>query len=199
MRRKPHVGGSSLRADYKASAFRQELFTSGAYNVDMTRIVKKFEDRKADIVNAARRLFQTQEYDKTSMQDVIDAVGIAKGTLYHYFKSKEDLLEAVIEEIADEAIEQMQASVKEATGNALQKMQVLTRSGNIAKSHDNLLDNLHKPDNQGMHSRLFAAILEQPREVVAYGLEVKLACGRTGFSRCEASDEKKLIFYFIKK
>src|SRR3972149_4661855 len=104
----------------------------------MARIVKKFEDRKAEIVKAARHLFQTQEYDKTSMQDVIDAVGIAKGTLYHYFKSKEALLEAVIEKIVEETIEQMQASVKKATGNALKKMQFLTESGSVATSHKNL-------------------------------------------------------------
>lgn len=133
----------------------------------MARIVKKFGDRKADIIKAARRLFQTQEYDKTSMQDVIDAVGIAKGTIYHYFKSKEALLEAVIEDIVEETVEQMQASVKEATGNALQKMEHLTKTGSLAKSHKNILDYLHKPGNQELHTRLLAAILIQQAPLYA--------------------------------
>src|SRR5882672_1556732 len=90
----------------------------------MVRIVKKFADRKADIVKAARHLFQTKEYDKTTMQDVMDALGIAKGTIYHYFKSKEALLEAVIEDITQQNIEQMQTLVKEAKGNALQKIKL---------------------------------------------------------------------------
>ena len=62
----------------------------------MTRTVKKPEERRADIVKAARYLFQTKEYSKTTMNDVIERLGIAKGTIYHYFSSKESLLEAVV-------------------------------------------------------------------------------------------------------
>src|SRR5476651_1335469 len=97
----------------------------------MARIVKKAADRKADIVSAARRLFQTQEYDKTSMQDIMDALGIAKGTIYHYFKSKEALLEVVIEDIVEKNIEQTQILLKNAKGNALQKMKLLVKAGNM--------------------------------------------------------------------
>ena len=125
----------------------------------MTRVVKKFEDRRADIVKAARRLFQTKEYDKTTMQDVMDALGIAKGTIYHYFKSKEALLAAVIEDIVDQNIHQMQMLVKEANGNALEKMKLLVKTGSIAEENKTLLDHLHQPGNDAMHTRLLAATL----------------------------------------
>jgi AcrR family transcriptional regulator len=58
----------------------------------MVRTVKKPDVRKAEILKAARHLFQTKDYESTTMQDVINALGIAKGTIYYYFKSKEDLL-----------------------------------------------------------------------------------------------------------
>lgn len=125
----------------------------------MARIVKKFEDRRADIVKAARRLFQTKEYDKTTMQDVMDALGIAKGTIYHYFKSKEALLAAVIEDIVDQSVNHMQTLVKEAKGNALQKMKLLVKTGGIAEENKTLLDHLHRPGNEAMHTRLLAAAL----------------------------------------
>ncbi len=125
----------------------------------MARIVKKAADRKADIVSAARRLFQTQEYDKTSMQDIMDALGIAKGTIYHYFKSKEALLEVVIEDIVEKNIEQSQILLKNAKGNALQKIKLLVKAGNMAADNKDILDHLHKPGNDAMHSRLLAATI----------------------------------------
>jgi len=125
----------------------------------MTRMVKKSGERKADIVKAARQLFKTKEYEKTTMQDVMDILGIAKGTIYHYFKSKEDLFEAVIEDIAEQNIKQMATIIKEAKGNALQKMKLLTKTGSTASDNKNILDHLHKPGNSAMHSRLLAAIV----------------------------------------
>ncbi len=125
----------------------------------MARVVKKASDRKAEIVSTARRLFQTQEYDKTSMQDIMDALGIAKGTIYHYFTSKEALLEAVIDDIVEKNIQQMQTRLKNASGNALQKMELLVKANNMAADNKDILDHLHKPGNDAMHSRLLAATL----------------------------------------
>ena len=73
----------------------------------MVRIVKKAEVRRAEIVEAARFLFQTQEYEKVTMQAVMERLGIAKGTIYHHFQSKEELLEAVVENIVAEQIARM--------------------------------------------------------------------------------------------
>ncbi|HEY2811068.1 MAG TPA: TetR/AcrR family transcriptional regulator [Rhabdochlamydiaceae bacterium] len=123
------------------------------------RVVKKFAERKADIIKAARRLFQTKDYDKTTMQDVIDAIGIAKGTIYHYFKSKEDLLEAVIENIVAQNIEKLHTLLTKTQGNALQKIKLLVNAGNMAQDNKKILKYLHKPGNDVMHTRLLAAIL----------------------------------------
>src|SRR6185295_2294547 len=98
----------------------------------MARIVKKSIDRRAEIIKAARHLFQMQEYDKTTMQDVMNALGIAKGTIYHYFVSKEALLETVIEDIVEEAIEKMKAILKKSKGSALQKIQLLVKNGRVS-------------------------------------------------------------------
>jgi AcrR family transcriptional regulator len=125
----------------------------------MVRIVKKAAERRSEIVKTARHLFQTKEYDKTTMQDVMDLLGIAKGTIYHYFKSKEELLEAVIENIVDENIEQMQLVISEMKGNALEKIRILIGTGSIAENNNEVLDHLHQPGNTGMHTRLLAVAL----------------------------------------
>ena len=125
----------------------------------MARIVKKSGERKKDIVKVARNLFKTKDYEKTTMQDVMDTLGIAKGTIYHYFKSKEELLEAVIEDIVEENIGKMRSVVKETKGSALQKMKKLIQTGSLAAENKSILDYLHKPGNDAMHTRLLAAIL----------------------------------------
>ncbi len=51
------------------------------------------------IMQAARQLFHEKGADATSMQDVANATGLHKSTLYHYLKSKDELLEAVCREI----------------------------------------------------------------------------------------------------
>ncbi len=48
--------------------------------------------KKQELINIAGELFYTKGYSKTSIQNIIDKANIAKGTFYHYFKSKEDLL-----------------------------------------------------------------------------------------------------------
>jgi AcrR family transcriptional regulator len=140
----------------------------------MVRIVKKAEERRSEILKTARHLFQTKEYDKTTMQDVMDHLGIAKGTIYHYFKSKEELLEAVIKNIVDETIEQMQLAISEINGNALEKIRVLIGTGNIAKNNNEVLDHLHQPGNAGMHTRLLAVALI--KQAPLYGELIRQGC-----------------------
>lgn len=47
------------------------------------------------LLAAATRLFADQGYDRTSVQEVVEAAGVTKGALYHYFGSKDDLLHEV--------------------------------------------------------------------------------------------------------
>lgn len=55
---------------------------------------KEREVRRKEILDTAEGFFSEKGYEATSVQDLIDAIGTAKGTFYHYFQSKEDLLDA---------------------------------------------------------------------------------------------------------
>jgi AcrR family transcriptional regulator len=135
----------------------------------MVRTVKKPEVRKAEIIQIARHLFQTRDYDKTTMQDVMDELGIAKGTIYYYFKSKEELLEAVIENMVDERLEYMQKVVAESSGNALERLELLINAGNMANDDANsaIMEQMHRPDNSGMHTRLLATAIKKQAPIYA--------------------------------
>ncbi|MHC5907240.1 TetR/AcrR family transcriptional regulator [Streptomyces sp. S6] len=47
------------------------------------------------LLAAATRLFAERGYDRTSVQEIVEAAGVTKGALYHYFGSKDDLLHEV--------------------------------------------------------------------------------------------------------
>ena len=57
--------------------------------------------RRDAFVDAAARRITSAGYDALSIQDVIDDVGASKGAFYHYFGSKADLLEAIVDKMAD--------------------------------------------------------------------------------------------------
>ena len=68
------------------------------------RIVKEAEERKNEILDVAERLFGTKGFDNTSTNDILNEIGIARGTLYYHFKSKEDILDAMIERMSRQLI-----------------------------------------------------------------------------------------------
>ena len=63
------------------------------------RIVKEAAERKNEILDAAEELFAARGYEATSTGDILDRVGIARGTLYYHFRSKEEILDALTERI----------------------------------------------------------------------------------------------------
>ena len=61
------------------------------------RVVKKPEERKAEMVAAAAKLFAEQGFVRTSVAEIVSAVDVAKGLFYYYFTTKDDMVKAVVE------------------------------------------------------------------------------------------------------
>ena len=71
------------------------------------RITKDPDLRRKEIIDSARELFQSKGIKSTSMNDIAENIGVAKGLIYYYFSSKEELLKAVLDEFigdVDEAL-----------------------------------------------------------------------------------------------
>lgn len=77
------------------------------------RTIKDGQERRRELLDTARKLFITKGYEKTSVNDILKEVGIAKGTFYYYFTSKEEMLEAMILELVMEGVERAKAILKE--------------------------------------------------------------------------------------
>ena len=61
------------------------------------RVVKKPEERKAEMIAAAAKLFSQQGFVRTSVAEIVSAVDVAKGLFYYYFTTKDDMVKAVVE------------------------------------------------------------------------------------------------------
>lgn len=79
--------------------------------------------RREAFVDAATRLMTTKGYEQMSIQDVLDAVGASRGAFYHYFDSKQALLEAITDRIADQALAQVGPIVDDPKRAAIPKLE----------------------------------------------------------------------------
>lgn len=85
-------------------------------------------ERFEEIVNAAAEIILDKGYTATSIQDIADAVGILKGSLYHYVRSKEDFLYEIIKACYDAALVEIEPVVTSKAG-------ALERLGKFVDTH----------------------------------------------------------------
>jgi AcrR family transcriptional regulator len=82
-------------------------------------------DKKENIIRAAILTFAQKGYAATRIIDVARAAGIGKGTIYEYFKSKEDLFFAVFQQVMQDSEAPMAAAVGSQSGSVSQRLKVL--------------------------------------------------------------------------
>ena len=133
----------------------------------MPRTVKKPDIRKQEIIMAAMGLFLEKTYDATTTQDVMKALGIAKGTIYHYFASKSELLDAVVVTMSQDYLNRRLPEVKACRGNALKKIACLTSREHLSEEEETATEQLHAQGNVTLHIRLLAALVEQISPVLS--------------------------------
>ncbi len=79
--------------------------------------------RRDAFLDVAQRLVQAKGYEAMSIQDVLDELEASKGAFYHYFDSKQALLEAVVERFADVAIADLAPLLDDPNVPALRKLE----------------------------------------------------------------------------
>ncbi len=68
----------------------------------MSNTAGRGERTRSGIVASAKQLFYQHGYDGTSFADIVSAAGLSRGNIYHYFKTKDEILQAVIEQRLEE-------------------------------------------------------------------------------------------------
>ena len=96
----------------------------------MARVVKNFDERYTQFLKTSKKLFFSIGYQKMSILMLTKKVGVAKGTFYHYFNSKEELLtQWVINEISQETIPLCENIAQDQTLDALTKLNKIFQLG----------------------------------------------------------------------
>jgi AcrR family transcriptional regulator len=85
-------------------------------------IVKPVPARRDELLDVAQRLFARNGYDGTSVNLIIAELGVSKGAFYHYFESKEDLVEALACRFAKVMAAETEALLRDPTMDAFSKL-----------------------------------------------------------------------------
>ncbi len=79
--------------------------------------------RRDAFLDVAQRLMQTKGFEQMSVQDVLDVMHTSKGAFYHYFQSKTDLLDAIVERMVDAGVAQVSRGIDDPGRTALEKFE----------------------------------------------------------------------------
>ena len=120
----------------------------------MARIVKDPEIRRSEIIDIAEELFLKSGYNETAVSDIVKRVGVSQGTFYYYFKSKEDILNAIIERYIDDIKVGVKAIAAKDDINAIEKiMAFFGFLNNMDQGKEKLIDYFHEDQNVHLHAR----------------------------------------------
>lgn len=153
----------------------------------VTRRMKDPDKRRAEIIQAARTLFTQKGVEATSVSEIVRSLGVAQGTFYWYFPSKEELVHSVVEAMGEEICAKMEV-VPETEGlNALEKAASLLRifiSGVALGQRP--FQYFHRSELRPIHDDLMRAINRRLRPVLARVIEQG---NSEGFFRAAFPDE----------
>jgi AcrR family transcriptional regulator len=139
----------------------------------MARITKAPDERRTEIVATAERMFREFGFGNCSVEMIIREIGVAKGTFYYYFKSKEDILGAIVDRTLKQIVDQAKQVADDPSLPAMAKMQALLSDSHLGDdSTRDLAEMMHRPENRELHeitnietvlrlSPIFAKIVEQ--------------------------------------
>lgn len=141
------------------------------------RTVKDPDTRRQEILDAAVELLYEKGYDKTSIADIAQKLGIAQGLCYRYFPSKEVIFASALDHYADRLVEKMRPAITD-PGKALrQKIHAIPTLVETESEKD-----YYAPQNQNIHGQLFLLV---GRKMMPLVVEQLRLAGQRGEIHCE--------------
>jgi AcrR family transcriptional regulator len=122
----------------------------------------------SNIIDVAARLFAEKGYEQTTIQDIVDGLGMSKGAIFHHFGSKEDIVEAVIGRHRDKLIAAAEAV---ADDKSIPVYERLIRTALALHVSDDaglqMAEHMHKPQNALMHMKIERMLFDDATPVLA--------------------------------
>lgn len=142
------------------------------------RVVKEAAVRRNEILDAAEQLFVTKGFDKTSTNDILERVGIARGTLYYHFGSKEELLDAIIERMSETLVKRAAEVAAQKDKPVLARLTEMMLSLNVdSELGHEIMEQVHKPQNALMHQKMQEGLLAGITPLITGLIEEGIAQG----------------------
>lgn len=118
------------------------------------RVSKSPEERKKEILDVAEELFTTKGYAETTINDILQKIGIAKGTFYYYFKSKEDVMDAIVDRFIETGVRAAENIAQDSTLKASEKIfQIIMAQNPDDSGKGKMIEELHRVNNAEMHQK----------------------------------------------
>ena len=132
-----------------------------------------------EILDIAEHLFETKGFDNTSTNDILNEIGIARGTLYYHFKSKEEILDAIIDRLTKQLLEKAKEFVKQEDVPLSQQLTLIMLELNVSCGNFNhkVLEQVHKPQNALMHQKIQAHLLSELTPLISTLIKEGIAQG----------------------
>jgi len=118
------------------------------------RQIKEYDERRNEILNSAEALFHSKGYSKCTVNDILKEVSIAKGTFYYYFKSKEEVMDAIVTRYSDVIVHRVEDIVTNQKLQPQEKLMQVFLSMNVTSEiGDDMLEEMHKAENALFHQK----------------------------------------------
>ena len=123
--------------------------------------------KRKQIIDALQSLIIDGKGNTCSVSDIAKQAEIGKGTIYYYFKSKEEIFDALVDRFYTEVITSCHEVVEASHLPAIQKMALLFKQYFSYSSQSNVDRYLHEPQNAYIHQKSLAQILTQMTPILA--------------------------------
>ena len=142
----------------------------------MSRITKNPEVRKAEIIDIAQKLFDQNGFQKTSVDQIVKTAEVAKGTFYYYFKSKEDVLDCIMEKVSDDMINHLKPIIDKNNLTAFEKLkELLISMRQFYSTNNNVINDIHTIEDAQVHQqslvRSIVTIAPLMAEIIREGVD----------------------------
>jgi AcrR family transcriptional regulator len=167
----------------------------------MARVTKEADVRRDELLDVALGLCMSVGFDSMSVEQITNTAGVAKGTFYHYFASKQDLLVQLVDRFGDELFTYLESEMERVEGDAITRLLALTNLSAEWKvehlpSAMASVPYLYKEENYTLRHKLFSAWMGRTRPLLLGVVEQGAREGVFAVSDAEMTADIILSLWF---
>jgi AcrR family transcriptional regulator len=166
----------------------------------MVRISKDPEVRRKELIDIAISLFAEKGYENTSVSDIVKNADVAQGTFYYYFKSKDEILDAILDMSIEEVKKGMETLIAQDADAVSKLLKFFNIFYSIFRNRERIYNYLHEESNALLHLKaekkispmvvpIFTEIIEQGVKEGVFSTSYPRAAAVSVFASIDALHE----------